>query len=257
MAKTSHLNNLIFKKGKYMNKVYRVLPQFFGINASSSQTTNTEDNSLQSFQEDSGSIQNHALGSAKSLAGQTIVHNQIEHSSKIRSNKSDNNDIEGSSPTMKVQLKNQKLETLKCDVLIVNLFEGVKIPGGGTGAVDLALDGLLKKIIKEEDFKGKLGSTLTLRTNDAIPAKKVIVVGLGEKEKFDLDAVRKATAGAIRAASRENAKTVCTILHGAGIGKLDPKDAAQAIQRFHNLRFMNLTNISQRKRTKQKIKFKI
>jgi len=218
-----------------MNKVYRVLPQFFGINASSSQATNTEDNSFQGFQEDSGSIQNHALGSAKSLAGQTIVHNQIEHSSKIRSNKSDTNHIEGSSQTMKVQLKNQKLETIKCDVLIVNLFEGVKIPGGGTGAVDLALDGLLKKIIKEEDFKGKLGSTLTLRTNDAIPAKKVIVVGLGEKEKFDLDAVRKASAAGVRAARRENAKTVCTILHGAGIGKLDPKDAAQAITEVSQL----------------------
>ena len=122
---------------------------------------------------------------------------------------------------MKVILKNQKLESIPCDVLIVNLFEGVKTPGGGTGAVDIdiALDGLIKKIIKEDDFKGKVGTTLVIRTCGEIKAKKVIVVGLGEKEKFDLNTIRKVSAAAIRCAKREKAKTVCTILHGAGIGK--------------------------------------
>ncbi|MBI3590492.1 MAG: leucyl aminopeptidase [Candidatus Melainabacteria bacterium] len=129
---------------------------------------------------------------------------------------------------MKVILKNQKLENAACDALIINLFEGVKTPSGVTGAIDEALDGLVKKIIKEEDFKGKLGSTLVIRTNGEIPAKKVIVVGLGEEEKFNLAAVRKASAAAIRQAKREKAKTVCTILHGASIGKIDPYDAAQA-----------------------------
>lgn len=140
---------------------------------------------------------------------------------------------------MKVILKNQKLENVNCDVLIVNLFEvgaSLKLaPTGGTGAVDTALNGVLKKIIKEEDFKGKSGTTLVIRTNCEIPAKKVIVVGLGEKEKFNLDGVRKASAAGIRAGKREGAKTVCTILHGAGIGKIDPKEAAQAITEVSQL----------------------
>lgn len=213
-----------------MNKVYRVLPQAFGNNTHNNQRINTEEN----LSESPESIQSSASDSAKSLAGKTIIHNQLEPSSKIRLTDTDNY-TEGSSQKMKVQLKNQKLENIKCDVLIVNLFEGVKTLGGGTGAVDLALDGLLKKIIKEEDFKGKLGSTLVIRTNDAIPAKKVIIVGLGEREKFDLNAVRKASAAAIRAAKEENAKTVCTILHGAGIGKLDSKEAAQAVTEVSQL----------------------
>src|SRR3989338_4119 len=130
---------------------------------------------------------------------------------------------------MKVILKNQKLETVACDVLIVNLFEGTKTPSGGSGAVDTALNGLIKKIIKEEDFKGKAGSTLTIRTNGLIPAKKVLIVGLGEKKKFNIDAKRKASAAAIRTAKKEKAKTICSILHGASIGKIDPKEAAQTI----------------------------
>ncbi len=140
---------------------------------------------------------------------------------------------------MKIILKNQKLENIPCDVLIINLFEvesrhGVTLRGG-TGAVNLALDGLIKKIIKEEDFKGKIGSTLTIRTNGSIPAKKVIIVGLGEKEKFDLNAVRKASAAAIRTAKREKAKTACTILHGVGTGKIDTKDAAQTLTEVSQL----------------------
>ncbi len=136
---------------------------------------------------------------------------------------------------MKISVKNQKLENTICDVLIINLFEGVKTLGGGTGAIDLALDGLLKNIMKEEDFKGKTGSTLTVRTNGQIGAKKVIVVGLGDKEKFDLHAIRKASAAAIRAAKREKAKTICSILHGAGIGKIDPKEAAQTVTEVSQL----------------------
>ena len=138
---------------------------------------------------------------------------------------------------MKVILTNQKPENIPCDVLIVNLFEGIKTISGGTtvgASRDLQLlHGLIKKIIKEEEFKGKTGSTLTIRTNGLVPAKKVIIVGLGDKEKFDLNVVRKASAAAIRAAKREKAKTVCTILHSSG--KIDIKDGAQAVTEVSQL----------------------
>ena len=136
---------------------------------------------------------------------------------------------------MKVFLKNQNLESILCDTLIVNLFEGTKTLQGGTQAIDNALNGLIKKIIKEEDFKGKVGTTLTIRTNGQIKAKKVIIVGLGERSKFDLDAIRKASASGIRCAKKENAKTVCTILHGTGTGKIDPKIAAQIVTEVSQL----------------------
>ena len=136
---------------------------------------------------------------------------------------------------MKVVLKNQKIESISCDVLIVNLFEGVKTPEGATGAIDKALYGLVKKVIKEEEFKGKPASTLIIRTNDSITAKKIVIVGLGKKDKFDINTLRKAAASAIRAAKNEKAKTVCTVLHGTGSGKINQKDAARIITEVSQL----------------------
>ncbi len=153
---------------------------------------------------------------------------------------------------MKVILKNQKLENIPCDVLIINLFENTKTLSGGTGAVDSELNGLIKKIIKEEEFKGKTGSTLVIRTNGLIPAKKIIVVGLGDKEKFDLNTIRKVGASGIRCARREKAKTVCTILHGAGAGKIDTKDAAQALTEVSQLALYEFDKFKSKDKKEQK-----
>jgi leucyl aminopeptidase len=136
---------------------------------------------------------------------------------------------------MKIEAKNQKLENSKCDALIVNLFEGVTTLSGSTGAVDEALGGLVKNIVKEEGFKGKLGSTLVIRTNGAIPAKKVIVVGLGKKDKFDIVALRKAISASLKCAKREKAKTISSIVEAAKASDLSSTDIGQAIGEISHL----------------------
>ena len=64
---------------------------------------------------------------------------------------------------------------------------------------------------------------------ERIPAGRVLVVGLGEAAKFDLHAARNAAAVAARKARDLGVKTVATIVHGAGIGGLDPAAAAGAL----------------------------
>jgi len=121
------------------------------------------------------------------------------------------------------------LTEVVCDALVVNLFEGVTHPGGGTGAVDRSLDGALTQLIAEEDFKGKLGQTAVLHSCGRIPAKKVILVGLGKAQDFTTEGVRRASGAAAKKAAKLNVKKVCTILHGAGIGGLDPAECALAL----------------------------
>lgn len=116
----------------------------------------------------------------------------------------------------------------KGDGIIVNLFEGVTAPGGATGAVDKALNGLLSKLIASGDIKGKLGSATIVHTPDKLPAARVCVVGLGKESEFTLDRVRQATANGAKALRSAGAKEIATIVHGAGVGGLDVESAAQA-----------------------------
>jgi len=130
---------------------------------------------------------------------------------------------------MKIRLECASITEIKCDVLIVNEFEGVKHPGGATGAIDKALDGEISKLLASGEITGKLGSTNVVHTMCKIPADEVICVGLGKANEFNYDKVRIVSDAAIKATKRTHAKRVATIIHGAGIGGLDPKLAAQAV----------------------------
>lgn len=117
----------------------------------------------------------------------------------------------------------------EADAIIVNLFEGVTAPGGGTGAVDAALDGAISKLIAQGDIRGKSGEVTVVHTFGKIPAPRVYVAGLGKQKDFDLDAVRNISANLTRAVRKNGIKKVVTLAHGAGIGGLDPEACAQAV----------------------------
>lgn len=121
------------------------------------------------------------------------------------------------------------ITAVTADLIVVNLFEGVTQPGGATGAVDKALGGRITELIALGDCTGKLGATTLIHTFGALPAPRVLVVGLGDRQKFDLQAARVAAAKAIAAARQAGARHVATIVHGAGVGGLDPQAAAQAV----------------------------
>ena len=130
---------------------------------------------------------------------------------------------------MKVKATARDAVKVRADALIVNLFQGVKKPGGVTGAVDAALDGAISKLIASGEIKGTLGQVTTIHVFGQVPAARVVVVGLGRKRDFGAEEARRATAAAMRAMKRVGAKRVATVLHGAGEGGLDPDVAAQAV----------------------------
>lgn len=114
------------------------------------------------------------------------------------------------------------------DAAIVNLFVGVTAPEGATGAVDRALGGAITRLIAAGDLTGKLGEVTVLYPADSLEAARLLVVGLGERDSFDTEAVRRASAAAVARARALGARRVATIVHGAGVGGLDAAEAAQA-----------------------------
>jgi leucyl aminopeptidase len=113
--------------------------------------------------------------------------------------------------------------------IIVNLFDGVKKPGGATGAVDSAISSGLSGLIKEGEIKGRSGEVTLLHSLGLIPSPRVLVAGLGKQDKFGPNVIRDLMGTALRRARAAGATSVATILHGAGIAGLDAETCAQAI----------------------------
>ncbi|HOT90699.1 MAG TPA: leucyl aminopeptidase [Anaerolineae bacterium] len=145
---------------------------------------------------------------------------------------------------MQIEIVTGAIQTQAAQAIVVNLFEGVTLPGGATGAVDAALDGQIRALIADGDFRGKLNEVAVLYPHGKIPARRVILVGLGKREKFGLDAIRQASASAAKKARDVGATHVHTIIHGAGVGGVAPEPAAAAVvegtllglYRFHELK---------------------
>jgi leucyl aminopeptidase len=113
---------------------------------------------------------------------------------------------------MQIHVVHGSIQDNKTDTLIVNLFEGVSAPAGATGAVDQALNGAISELITSGDLTGKAGEVGVVYTRGAIPAKRVLVAGLGKPEALDLEGVRQAAAAAIKRARDMNAKEVATVV---------------------------------------------
>ena len=135
------------------------------------------------------------------------------------------------SEKIEISVSKGLLEETPANVLVLNLFEGVKIPAGATGAIDIALDGLISKfIIAKEGFDGKFGKMYLLPTYGKIAAEKVLLVGLGKNKDFTPNRLRELSAKIIKKCRKMgNAKKVISVLHGAGIGGYDPEICARMI----------------------------
>jgi len=130
---------------------------------------------------------------------------------------------------MRIKIVAGNITELAVDAIVVNLFDGVKTPGGATAAVDKALDGAISNLIAKGQIKGKLNETTLIHTLGKITPEMVLIVGLGKKKGFNAEKIRQVTATACKSLRGVGAKHVATIMHGAGAGGIAPQVAAQAI----------------------------
>lgn len=129
---------------------------------------------------------------------------------------------------MKIEIKQGNIANTTADIIIINLFEGVSYPAGATGAIDQALNGAISELISNGDFSGKAGEIAVLYPRGSITATRVLIVGLGKAEGFNLEEIRRASGSALKRAQQLKSKHAATIVHGAGIAGLPVEPAAQA-----------------------------
>lgn len=130
---------------------------------------------------------------------------------------------------MEIQVVTGGIQSTEDDLIVINLFEGVEKPEGATGAVDQAMSGAIRELVADGDFQGKRGQIAVLYPRGAIPASRVVIVGLGPQDEFTLESVRHAAAVAARKARDLGTKSFSSIVHGAGAGGFALEQAAQAV----------------------------
>jgi leucyl aminopeptidase len=130
---------------------------------------------------------------------------------------------------MEIKVVQEDVTRIKVPALIVNLFEGVKQPGGATGAVDRALDSTISQLIEDGEIKGKKGENTLIHTFGKIGPSRVLVAGLGKQESFTQETAREVTASSCRFLRGKGLEQVATIAHGAGIAGLDARSSGQSI----------------------------
>jgi len=134
---------------------------------------------------------------------------------------------------LEVVVAQSDVTEIEVDVLVVNLFEGVTNPGGATGAVDSALGGLISELISDGEITGSTNELTLIHTpNSVYPSFKparVLVAGLGSRESFDTDGIRRVSASVIRKLRSARVKHAATIVHGIGIGSIEVVSGSQAM----------------------------
>ncbi len=132
---------------------------------------------------------------------------------------------------IKIDVKTRTADFGKCktDVLAVGHFSNDKGPQGPAGQLNNKLDGAIERSMKLGDFKGTLGTSAVVYGNGKIGAKRVLLVGLGEKKKAELDIVRKAAAAAAKKSVEMKAETLALTLHQPFEKQLDTVAVGRAL----------------------------
>jgi leucyl aminopeptidase len=130
---------------------------------------------------------------------------------------------------IEVELKTRKVDfsRYKTDILAVGLFSGEDKLDSLNSMLNSKLNGAIDDLLRIGDFKARDRSSYIIYGNDKIGAKRVLLIGLGERKKATLDTLRKAAAVAAKKAVDIKAKTLGLAIHNAFGKSFDLSAAGQ------------------------------
>ncbi len=130
---------------------------------------------------------------------------------------------------MQVRVQVGEVQSAEADALVLGLFEGAASLDSRAAAVDEALGGALTAVLEAGDFAGKAGQTALLYAGEGVPARRVLLVGLGKADDLAVDVIRRAAATAVKALLALPVRQVATAVYGVTDGVLPLGKAAFAL----------------------------
>jgi leucyl aminopeptidase len=109
---------------------------------------------------------------------------------------------------MKVTVTVGPLASVECDALVVGLYGEEPKLRDAVAKLDRAIGGQLADVLAAERFQAKPTQVTYVHTGGRLPARRLVVVGLGKRADLTLETVRRAASAGLRRARELGARIV-------------------------------------------------
>lgn len=137
-------------------------------------------------------------------------------------------------------------ESVSTKLLVVGVFQN-EFPAGTALALNARCNGLLAAQAVDEQFKGAKGETFVAFTNNAVGARRVLVYGLGARDKFDIGVLRDALTAAFRKAKAMKIEELTVEAFDLADTSVTPEQFGETVATYAGLVSYNLNHFKSAK----------
>src|SRR6267143_4935216 len=114
---------------------------------------------------------------------------------------------------MQIESNGGSFQEIDVQALAIAVFKDEKADNGFLKDLDAITGGVISSVIESEELKGKEGETVYLHLvgNREIRAKRLLLVGVGERSEYTTTQVSQMAGSAVRALRGKNAKTIAVV----------------------------------------------
>jgi leucyl aminopeptidase len=117
------------------------------------------------------------------------------------------------SDQVKISVVHADASAVATPLLALQLFERDHDLGGSAAELDERTDGVITRVLKAGDFKGKKDETLVLYPpSGSIKAERILLVGVGKREEYTLERLRRGVGSTVRQSEKLGVRQVALLL---------------------------------------------
>ena len=130
---------------------------------------------------------------------------------------------------MQVTVQVGQAETTSTEVLVLTHCDGEALAKQNAALLDQALGGSLSKLVQSKEFEGKANEVLLYHTHGTVPAKRLVLVGLGKKSEVTIETIRQAMGSAAKRVRQAKAESYSVMLPAVTPDGMSSLEVAQAM----------------------------
>ena len=135
---------------------------------------------------------------------------------------------------MEYSIETLPFDKVQSECIVVGIYQDQQLTSSAT-TIDSLLQGIISKVIERGDISGKNSETLLINPILDSSIERILLVGLGNKDKMTRKLYRKALTSAISAIKTTKIKSVCCALNDIPVSNSDEQwKTRQVVEVFND-----------------------